>query len=98
MSESGLPGLLRALPMALGMPWFNPVSLMNQNRAAFGVNLGHLWHEVDKLRGWMEELLKGIESGWVRPHVDRRYPLADAARAHEHIEARRSTGKVVLEP
>jgi NADPH2:quinone reductase len=46
----------------------------------------------------MEQVLEGVGSGWVRPHVDSSYPLADASRAHEHIEARRSTGKVVLEP
>jgi NADPH:quinone reductase-like Zn-dependent oxidoreductase len=50
------------------------------------------------LRRWMGQVLEGVGSGWVRPHVDSSYPLADAGRAHEHIEARRSTGKVVLEP
>jgi NADPH:quinone reductase-like Zn-dependent oxidoreductase len=43
-------------------------------------------------------VLEGVESGWVRPHVDSSYALADAGLAHEHIEARRSIGKVVLEP
>jgi NADPH:quinone reductase-like Zn-dependent oxidoreductase len=71
---------------------------MNANQGAFGVNLGHMWGEVDRLRRWMEQVLEGVGSGWVRPHVDSSYPLADADRAHEHIEARRSTGKVVLEP
>ena len=31
-------------------PWFqfNPVSLMNANKGVFGVNLGHMWGEVDR--------------------------------------------------
>ena len=34
----------------LGMPRFSPISLMNQNRAVAGVNMGHLWNEVDAHR------------------------------------------------
>jgi NADPH:quinone reductase-like Zn-dependent oxidoreductase len=69
---------------------------MSQNRSVFGVNLGHLWHEGDKIRAWMEALLQGVAEGWVRPHVDRAFPLARAGEAHAYIEARRNVGKVVL--
>jgi NADPH:quinone reductase-like Zn-dependent oxidoreductase len=97
-TASRLPGTLRLLPIALGMPWFNPISLMNQNRAVFGVNLGHLWHEIDKVREWLGALMRGVAEGWVRPHVDRSFPLAEAGEAHAYIEARRNLGKVVLTP
>jgi NADPH:quinone reductase-like Zn-dependent oxidoreductase len=97
-SESRLPGPLKLVGMAAGLPLFNPISLMNANRAVFGVNLGHLWHEVDKIRLWAGELLAGVEAGWVRPHVDRVFPLAEAGEAQAYIEARRNTGKVILEP
>lgn len=95
-TDSSLPGPLKLLAVGLGMPWFNPVSLMNQNRAVFGVNLGHLWHENGMIRGWMEKILQGVADGWVRPHVDRAFPLAQAGEAQAHIEARRNIGKVVL--
>jgi len=94
--DSRLPGPLRMLGVGINLPWFNPVPLMNQNRAVFGVNMGHLWHEPDKIRLWMNELLKGVDDGWVRPHVDREFPLGEVAAAHAHILARRNTGKVVL--
>jgi synaptic vesicle membrane protein VAT-1 len=97
-TESRLPGPLKLVSTALGFPLFNPVSLMNQNRSVFGVNLGHLWHEVDKIRLWTGELLRGVDEGWVRPHVDRAFPLAQAGEAQSYIEARRNTGKVVLIP
>ena len=97
-SNRGLRGKLQLARTAALMPLFHPVPLMNANQGAFGVNLGHMWDEVDRLRRWMGQVLEGVGSGWVRPHVDSSYPLADAGRAHEHIEARRSTGKVVLEP
>lgn len=97
-TESGLFGPLRLLPAALGMPLFHPVSLFNSNKAVFGVNLGHMWDEVGKIRNWMAILLRGVEDGWVRPHVDRTFAFEQAGDAHAYIEARRNTGKVVLVP
>jgi NADPH:quinone reductase-like Zn-dependent oxidoreductase len=97
-SDSRLPGPLKLVSMAAGLPLFNPISLMNSNRAVFGVNMGHLWHEVDKIRLWGASLLDGVRDGWVRPHVDRVFPLADAGEAQAYIEARKNTGKVILEP
>jgi NADPH:quinone reductase-like Zn-dependent oxidoreductase len=97
-AESRLPGPLKLVGMAAGLPLFNPISLMNSNRAVFGVNMGHLWHEVDKIRLWADALVAGVEDGWVRPHVDKVFPLAQAGEAQAYIEARRNTGKVILEP
>ena len=39
-TTSKLFGPLRLLPVALGMPLFHPLALMNTNKSAFGVNLG----------------------------------------------------------
>jgi NADPH:quinone reductase-like Zn-dependent oxidoreductase len=97
-TESGLFGPLRLLPVALGMPFFHPIPLMNNNRSAFGVNMGHLWHEVDKIRAWMDILLAGVSEGWVRPHVDKAFSFAQAGEAQAYMEARRNIGKVVLTP
>jgi synaptic vesicle membrane protein VAT-1 len=97
-TESGLFGPLRLLSAAVGMPLFHPVALMNTNNAVFGVNIGHMWGEVGKLRGWMEILLRGVAEGWVRPHVDRSFTFEQAGAAHAYIEARKNTGKVVLVP
>ena len=95
-TTSKLFGPLRLLPVALGMPLFHPLALMNTNKSAFGVNLGHMWHETDMIAGWMEILLKGVADGWVRPHVDKSFPLAQVGEAQTYIEERKNTGKVVL--
>ncbi len=97
-SESRLPGVLRLVKAAVGMPRFHPLGLLDKNRAVFGVNMGHLWDETDKIRGWMAALLQGVNSGWVRPHVDKVFGLAEAGEAHAYVEARKSTGKVILQP
>lgn len=98
LSESGLARPLAYLKVGVTLPWFNPIGLMNANRAVFGVNLGHMWHETAKIRQWTETLLAGVNQGWVRPHVDRSFPLAEAGAAHDYLEQRRNTGKVVLVP
>ena len=97
-TESSLFGPLRLLPVALGMPFFHPIPLMNNNRSVFGVNLGHMWHEGHKIRVWMEALLRGVSEGWVRPHVDKAFGFEQAGEAQAYIEARRNIGKVVLRP
>jgi NADPH:quinone reductase-like Zn-dependent oxidoreductase len=37
-----------------------------------------------------------VASGAVRPIIDAIFPLAEAAKAHAHLEAGRHLGKVVL--
>jgi synaptic vesicle membrane protein VAT-1 len=91
-----LSGPLRLLPVAFGMPFFHPIPLMSKNKSVFGVNLGHMWHEPEMIAGWQQILLKGVADGWVRPHVDKCFPLAQAGEAQTYMEERKNTGKVVL--
>lgn len=44
------------------------------------------------------ELFAMVESGAVRITVNQEYPLAEAAKAHRDLEARRTTGSTVLMP
>lgn len=97
-TESKLFGPLRLLPVALGMPFFHPIALMNSNKSVFGVNLGHMWHEVDKIRVWMDLLVNGVAEGWVRPHVDKAFSFEKVGDAQTYIEQRKNIGKVVLVP
>ncbi len=87
----------------LGTPWlqFTPLALMNANKGVFGVNLGHLWEEQDRVSGWMETLLDYTrERGESRivPVVAETFPLERAAEAHHYIQDRRNIGKVLLIP
>jgi synaptic vesicle membrane protein VAT-1 len=96
VTSSKLFGPLRLVPVALGIPFFHPLLLMNTNKSVFGVNLGHMWHETEMIAAWMEILVKGVADGWVRPHVDKSFPLAQAGEAQTYMEERKNTGKVVL--
>lgn len=46
----------------------------------------------------LAELLEQVETGALRPVVDRVFPLDAVAEAHRHLEARTGFGKVVLVP
>jgi NADPH:quinone reductase len=45
-----------------------------------------------------DELFQMVQSGKVKVPVERRYPLAEAARAHKDLESRTTTGAGVLIP
>ena len=44
----------------------------------------------------LQQLARLVDEGKLQPHVDRIYSLSAVAEAHEHVEARRGPGKVVL--
>ena len=98
VSASGMTGKIRALKAILTMPRFNPIGLMNSNKGVFGLNLGHMWGEGEKVAGWTREIMSGVAAGWIRPHVDRTFPFDQIQEAHTYIESRRNIGKVVLVP
>ncbi len=97
-SASGIRGKLRALKAVAQMPRFNPLALMNRNKGVFGLNLGHMWGEGEKVRDWTREIMLGVAAGWIRPHVDHVFPFDQIADAHQHLEGRKNTGKVILVP
>lgn len=97
-SEKKALPLLAFLSLLPRVPFYQPIGLMNGNKGVFGVNLGHLWEEADKTRGWFMEILKGVKEGWVKPHVDRSYFFSEAAQAHQFMEERKNLGKVLLVP
>jgi NADPH:quinone reductase len=52
----------------------------------------------EELRARTDEVFGWVASGQLRVSIGGRYPLADAARAHEDLESRRTTGKLLLLP
>jgi NADPH:quinone reductase-like Zn-dependent oxidoreductase len=83
---------------AAALPWFRftPLRLMNDNKAVFGVNLGHLWGESERIAGWMERLLGYWRDGAIRPVVAEGFPFERAAEAHHFLQDRKNVGKVLL--
>jgi len=97
-SATGIAGKLNLLKAAIQTPWFHPFSMINKNRGVFGLNLGHMWHEPDKVAVWMRDILRGVAEEWIRPYVDRTFPFEEIGAAHRYLEERKNTGKVILIP
>jgi NADPH2:quinone reductase len=46
----------------------------------------------------VRELLEMVAAGELRPVVGGTYPLSEARRAHEDMRARKTTGKILIDP
>jgi NADPH2:quinone reductase len=60
--------------------------------------LTHYSASRDEILSRTSDLFTWLGRGELRFKVDHVYPLAEAARAHEELAARRTTGKIVLIP
>ena len=95
--ERSVFGMLSVLAR---VPWFqfNPLALMNANKGVFGVNLGHMWGEGERLRQWADHLLELWAQGVVKPKIARTFRIDEAPLAHHFIQDRGNIGKVLLVP
>jgi NADPH2:quinone reductase len=73
-------------------------ALMQRSRAVIGFWLAHCMARPQMLNQAMDELLPMVADGSLKPIVGGRYPLANARDAHQDLLARRTTGKLVLDP
>lgn len=93
-------GRLLVIGFASGtIPRF-PVSLaLVKEYSVVGVFWGNFTHyEPEVFADNMQELFAWYASGDVRPLIEGRYPLSDAARHLERMQARGATGKIILVP
>ena len=74
-------------------------SLWTKNNALRGVYLGGaIVTEYGRVHSMIGDMLQQVASGDLRVQIDRSFPLADAAAAHEYIESRKAFGRVVMTP
>jgi NADPH2:quinone reductase len=60
--------------------------------------MAHYLRTRDELLGRCRNLFEWIGAGDLAVRIGAEYPLAEAAEAHRALEARRTTGKVLLRP
>jgi NADPH2:quinone reductase len=76
-----------------------PAALMAHSTAVTGLWLAHCLRDPERLmRRQVASLLEMAADGRLRAVVGGTYPLAEAERAHRDLLARRTTGKLVLDP
>jgi NADPH:quinone reductase-like Zn-dependent oxidoreductase len=90
--------LLHALGQVVQVKKWSPMKLMDDNKAVQGVNMGHLFGELEMLVEQFEALVGLYEAGKIKPHVDRTFTFSEAAAAHHYLHDRKAKGKVLLIP
>jgi NADPH2:quinone reductase len=72
--------------------------LLRHSRSVIGFWLMHLVSRRDELAAMVADLLSAAVTGDLEVVIGGVYPLSEARRAHEDIAARRTTGKLLLDP
>lgn len=72
--------------------------MLFKGQSLIGYTLYRTMGNSAKIERALRELLGWTVSGQIKIVASDRFPLADAAKAHEAIAARKTSGKVVLEP
>lgn len=73
-------------------------ALLRGSKAVIGFWLVHLMARPDLAVPMIGELLGAVAAGELEVTVGGVYPLSEAAKAHEDLIARRTTGKLLLDP
>ena len=72
--------------------------LMRHSRAVIGFWLMHLIPRREEIAAMIKDLHDAVAAGELEVIVGEVYPLSEARRAHEDIAARRTSGKLLLDP
>jgi NADPH:quinone reductase len=73
-------------------------ALLRTSRSVVGFWLYHLLARPELLREPLADLFRRAAEGEVRPQVGAVLPMSEVRRAHEDLAARRTTGKLLLDP
>ena len=93
-------GLMVSYGNASGaVPPFSPLELTRRGSLFLTrPTLHHYTAKASDLARGARELFEAVAKGQVKARIGQTYPLADAARAHRDLEARRTTGSTLLIP
>jgi NADPH:quinone reductase len=72
--------------------------LMRKSRAVVGFWLMHCLGRRDMMEEPLADLFDRAARGELVPRVGATYPLSDVRRAHEDLQGRKTTGKLLLDP
>jgi NADPH:quinone reductase len=73
-------------------------ALLRGSKTVVGFWLAHLLARPELVAPMIGQLLSALAAGELAATIGEVYPLSEAARAHEDLVARRTTGKLLLDP
>jgi NADPH2:quinone reductase len=72
--------------------------LMRKSRSVIGFWLMHCLGRRDMMEEPLADLFERAVRGELKPQVGETYPLSEVKRAHEDLQGRRTSGKLLLDP
>jgi NADPH:quinone reductase-like Zn-dependent oxidoreductase len=88
--------IIAALRMWINTPKFNPMNMMNSNKAIFGVHMGRMEDE-EIFRKHLKDLTALLEKGEINPIIDSVWRFEEVSGAQKHMHERKNKGKVLLD-
>jgi NADPH:quinone reductase len=72
--------------------------LMRKSRAVVGFWLVHCLGRREMMEEPLADLFDRAVRGELKPQIGETYPMSDVRRAHEDLQGRRTSGKLLLDP
>jgi NADPH2:quinone reductase len=72
--------------------------LMRKSRSVIGFWLMHCLGRPEMMEEPLRDLFERVARGELRPQVGGTYPMSEVRKAHEDLQGRRTTGKLLLDP
>lgn len=76
----------------------SPNALMGRSISISGASLPNFISTRDELMHRANEVIQGIQEGWLKLKIDQILDLSQAAEAHRMLENRETSGKILLAP
>ncbi|HRI28399.1 MAG TPA: zinc-binding dehydrogenase [Chitinophagales bacterium] len=90
-------GLLGTIIKAWQFGFYHPAAFMMRSAGLIGVNMLRIAdHKPQLLQLAMQEVVNGVQAGFLQPVSGGVFPVADLAKAHTLLQNRQTTGKIAV--
>lgn len=76
----------------------SPNALMVHSLTVSGGSLFNYILNKEELMMRAKAVIKGVQEGWLKLRIDSIFPLEKASEAHQKLEGRKTSGKILLQP
>ena len=97
LSNRSLGTLFQTIPNVFDMLTISGIDLLSRSLGFYGINMKTIGDKNPALlRASMDAVMKLFAENKLQSHVHKVFPWGEIAEAHELLESRKSTGKIVL--
>lgn len=91
-----LSNILKVLPEVASMVTLNSITMLKGSKGIYGVNMKALGDRPEVIKYSMDKVMELFAQKKIKTVVSKVYDWSEIAQAHEELESRRSTGKIIM--